>query len=184
MRQRWYLDSCALLNLYATKRLEELREVLEFDFLVTPWVAEEEALYVYEREGMARGRIVPVDLSTAFSSGGLRLESALSTEAELAMLIDLASNLDQGEAETIAAVILRGGALVTDDRKAIREVTARAPNIPVMTSIGLLKRWSEVVQPGQEELREVLLDVQIGGNFKPGHREPSLEWWTAILEAG
>ncbi len=183
MRQRWYLDSCALLNLYATKRLGEIAEVLEFEFLVTPWVAHEEALYVYERKGMARGSPVSVDLAAALTSGSLHLEPELSTDEELEALIDLAASLDQGEAETIAAVILRGGAFVTDDRKAIREITARAPDISVMTSIGLLKRWSEAVQLDAEALREVLLDVQIGGNFKPGHREPNLGWWTALLEA-
>ena len=182
MRQRWYLDSCALLNLYATKRLGEIAEVLDFEFLVTPWVAHEEALYVYEREGMARGSIVPMDLAAALTLGSLKLEPELSTDEELETLIDLAASLDQGEAETIAAVILRGGSFVTDDRKAIREVTARAPDISVMTSVGLLKKWSEAANLGSEEIREILLDVQIGGNFKPGHREPDLEWWEKILK--
>jgi predicted nucleic acid-binding protein len=171
-----------LLNLYATRRLEVIASQLTITFLVTPWVSQKEALFVFERQGMTQGARVPVDLTAAVSSNSLVLDAELSTDDELAMLVELSFEVDQGEAETIAAVMCRGGGLVTDDGKAMKAIASRSPDTPVITSVGLIRRWAESVGIQREALREVLLDMQLGGNFIPGRREPHLAWWNSIFE--
>jgi hypothetical protein len=177
---KWYLDGCALLNLYASKRFDQLAAGLGVAFLVTPRVAGE-ALYVFERESLSQGPQAPVDLSPLVHAGCLVIEPEPSTDEELEGLVEWALTLDEGEAEAVAVALCRGGGLVTDDRKAIRELTARSPDTPLLTTAGLLRRWAEAAKPPQQELREILLDIQIGGNFTPGRRDPDLEWWLRVL---
>lgn len=177
---RWYLDGCALLNLYASKRLDGIAAALNVSFLVTPRVASE-ALYVFERDGLSQGPQVTVNLTPLIRAGCLIIEPEPSTDEELKHFVEWALTVDEGEAEAIAIALCRGGGLVTDDRKAIREITTLFPDMPLLTTAGLLKRWAESGNPSQEELRKALQDIQVGGNFMPGKRDANFEWWQQCL---
>jgi len=116
------IDCCSLVNLYTG-----WGGLVELADLRGPWYVSRsvcgEAEYV--REYGTGGSIITValNLDDSFSSGRL---SSLTAEhgRELADYIDLAMELDDGEAESLALARNRGLVLVTDDRKVLR-LTAR-----------------------------------------------------------
>ncbi len=60
----WYfLDSCFLLNLSASGRLEQIAKALELRFSVIPKVYPNESQFVHRRDGQVRLEAVALDLS-------------------------------------------------------------------------------------------------------------------------
>lgn len=176
----WYIDACVLLNLYASDRLNDIVETFGLKLLVTPTVRKE-ALYVYERVGDKRGGMLPVKLGFFVQSKALILVPALSTEQELLAKLALARNLDDGEAETIAAAVVRGGGVITDDKKAQNILADLPTSLPSLTTAEILHQWSQQKSVDVAELREVLLNIQISGGFEPGRKEPLRKWWREIV---
>ena len=178
----WYfLDACSLLNLYATMRLEQIATTLDLQFSVLPVVYPNESQFIYARDGRTRLEPVPLDLSKALEAGFVRVEDDLS-DAENALYLEFAvANIDDGEAMTAAAAILRGSGLITDDRKARRIISKAAPQLEIISSIGLVRRWVEDQKTDLSEAREVLYNIEICGNYTIGKNEPELTWCQSIL---
>jgi len=176
----WHLDACSLMNLYASRRLERIAAELGVVFRVMPWVLEHESIYVYGREGLERTAPVLIDMSTSIAQGHVVVAGELATNAERDLLVELsARGLDRGEAETMAAVVIRQGGIVTDERKALKVLGQVSPSTAYKTTIGLMREWAEKANPNADELRESLWDIRVGGNFIPSPRDPDYEWWVA-----
>jgi predicted nucleic acid-binding protein len=177
----WYfLDACSLLNLYASGRLEQIATALGLQFSVLPVVYPNESQFVYARDGLRRLDSVPLDLSASLKSGAVRIEANLS-DAENVLYLEFANaDIDDGEAMTAAAAIVRGSGLVTDDRKARRVIAERAPQTEIIGSIGLVRRWVESQNVKTAEASEVLLNIEICGNYTIGKREPELAWCRSV----
>ena len=178
---RFYLDACSLINLYATKQLTSMAKDLKLTFYITPWVGQRESLYVLEQGVGGKRNKVPIDLSEGLARGVIVQDAPLMTSEELSLLVQFAQKVDQGEAETMAAVISRGGTLITDDGAAIKLLAKEAPEIPLFTSISFIKHWSELMGIRRDTLKALLLDMQAGGNYIPGRREVHLQWWQEII---
>jgi predicted nucleic acid-binding protein len=179
----WYfLDACSLLNLYATMRLERIASALGVQFSVLPVVYPNESQFIYARKGLSRLEPMALDLSAPLKAGLVRIERDLSDAENVLYLEFAAAGIDDGEAITAAAAILRGGGLVTDDRKARRVITENAPQMEIIGSIGLVRRWVETQNIDLVEAREVLLNLEICGNYTIGKREPELVWCQKIFK--
>ena len=177
----WYfLDACSLLNLYASGRLEQIATALGLQFSVLPVVYPNESQFVYTRKDSSRLGPVALDLSASLKTGIVRMGDDLS-DAENALFLEFAdAGIDDGEAMTAAAAILRGSGLVTDDRKARRVIAERAPQTEIIGSIGLVRRWVESQNVNIAEAREVLINIEICGNYAIGKREPELAWCQSV----
>ncbi len=175
------LDACCLINLAATGRMEELLRSIPAPVWVADLVFGSEALYLQRGGGdedtEERDRI---DLTSLRDAGLLHVVQP-EADAEFATFITLAVDLDDGEAVTGALALHRGADVATDDRKAIRVLTATSRGLRIWRTSELLKGWADRLAVPQGELREVLLNVQERARFRPGRGDPLREWWENIV---
>lgn len=177
---RILLDTCCLLNLYATGRSDDILRALPPRFAVAERVADE-AIYVRRGGGGDDAdEKEPIALQPLIAAGLLEVLT-LETEAESASFVTFAAELDDGEAMTCALALHRGWVVGTDDRKAQRVCGAGQPPLAVCTSPALLKAWAEVRQIAGAALRRVLLDVRERARFAPGKHDPLQAWWDVAL---
>lgn len=172
-----FLDACCLLNLAASGRFARVLDTLPARFAVAR-AAWGEVLYLEgPREEDDRE---PVDLERFLLPGFLEIAQP-ETEQEIAGYVDFAVHLDDGEAMTCALAQARGGAVATDDRKALRLLRALEPPVPVLTTSVLLKNWADAISASPLDLKRVLTDVERRGRFRPGRADPLFEWWEAAV---
>jgi predicted nucleic acid-binding protein len=119
-------------------------------------------------------------LDPYFQSGLLKLVK-LENETEQNLFVNLAAQIDDGEAATIAVAIRRGMQVVTDDKKAIRVLKQEAPALIQLTTVEIIKTWSEKekVEPGV--VKSALENVIKRANYFPSKKHPLFEWWRAML---
>ena len=122
----------------------------------------------------------PVDLTSLLEEGLIQL-MCLEHPAEEISFIDLAANLDDGEAVTGALAFRRGWSVATDDRKARRVLGQLSPPVELVSTLELLKLWAEEVQVPSDELGAAMAEMQSSASYRPGARDPLYEWWRSIV---
>ncbi len=170
------LDACVVINLYATRRMEEIvRSVPTLVGVVD--VVRREAGYV-RRGGSgddAEDREA-IDLAPMISAGAI--VPIRPTEPELETFLDLTLQLDDGEAMTAAVALARQAVVATDERKAIRIVEGR---VATRSSLELVKAWVDAHGLADDDVRTVLNDLRQRGHYVPSERHPLRPWWDAML---
>jgi predicted nucleic acid-binding protein len=175
------LDASCLLNLYASGRLQKIAQTLPQPFAVVDYVIQQEALYIRRRSSdNDQEEREPVKVESLVSAGLIQVMK-VNDEAEATTFVDLASEMDDGEALTCTLAMHRQCDVATDDRKAQRILSARAPQVLVTSTLALMKQWAELVGITKEELRAVLLNIRSGANYYPGERDPLYAWWRDIV---
>lgn len=171
------LDACAVLSLYATGRMREVIGAIDGPVAVVDTVAAE-ALFVRKIiDGVWEK--VPVDLAPLHRAGVLATLRA-ETEDELLTFIDLAVELDDGEAMTGALAIHRNCTVVTDDRKAERILAGR---VPLRSTLNLVKVWADGGGVPDDDLRPLLIAIDERG-YRPPRSHPLCAWWERIVSPG
>ena len=196
-----FLDACCAINVLASGAAQEILRSLPFQVAVTPRVLKEEVLYVRDeptREAAEDGSELELDLTATddpeiiiqkvglqplVESGAVGAAGPLSDE-ELETFVTLALELDDGEAETAAAAIHRGGAIATDDKKAIRVLGLHAPGLVILRTSDLLRTWVVTRSIPGERVRETLVAIERKASFLPPRDDPERAWWVRIVEAG
>lgn len=181
----WYLDACALINLFASGKFEEVARTLGLEFRVVPFVFNGEALEVHTRtEQGERGPREPMNLEPLIQAGALTVDAEPSSDEEAAFLAYAAlPAMDDGEAMTIAIAEARGGGVVTDDLPAWRTLEQHAPNAPRTTTLALIRRWAETTGADRMAVRDVLLEIELRGRYRPSAKWPESEyaWWRSMI---
>ncbi len=175
------LDANCLLNLYATGRLRDITVALPYQYWVADYVVELEAHYIW-RPSSTDGRDVrePVDLTSLLEECLIQLMS-LGDPAEEATFVELAADLDDGEAITGALAFHRGWSVATDDRKARHVLGQLHPPVRLVSTLELLKLWAEEVQVPRDELASAMAEMRSCASYIPGRRDPLYEWWRSIV---
>lgn len=179
-------DTSSLLNLVATGRAEEILRV----FGCSAYVER----VVYRGDGVRRGEVlylrplpeenrpgeqIPVDLSPLFASGMLT-ETELD-EAERALFVAYAAEIDDGEARSAAVAVHRGLWLMTDDRPCVN-LMASLPVPPiVMTMPDWVKEWVDHAGISLEALAETLRRIHHCANYHARRNHPLRDWWNSHL---
>jgi hypothetical protein len=175
------LDASCLLNLYASGKLRQIAEILPQPLAVAEYVVQQEALYIRRRPSEQEPEErEPVDLGSLVAAGLIQ-GLTLSSEAEATTFIDMAREMDDGEAMTCALAMHRQCDVATDDRKAQRVLSGRAPHIPIISTLAIVKQWAELAGITKAEIKVSLLNILSGANYYPGEREPLYAWWIDIL---
>ena len=175
------LDASCLINLYATGRLREIALALPYPLGVSDYVVEKEALYVWRAgASTAEDERALVDLEPLIEEGLIRV-MCLETEDEERSFVDLASTMDDGEAITGAIALHRAYAVATDDRKARRILTELPDAVPLVSTLELLKQWSELAPIPVAELRDAFAAMESGASYVPGERDPLSAWWRRVM---
>ena len=92
--------------------------------------------------------------------------------------IDLATELDDGEAMTLALAIHRAHTVATDDRKAIRLLANRCP---LLTTPNLIKTWVDHDQPPSLDTRTTIMNIRDHGRYAPHTDHPLRAWWDVTV---
>lgn len=179
--RRVLLDACCVINLFASGRVEEILSALPCHFYVAEKVTEE-ALYILPigEDADAPSEPEEIDLAPLITGGLIAIVRPESEEEETAY-VDFAAVLDDGEAMTCALAVFRNCDMATDERKAIRILSQRAPQVAIRTTASLIKGWVELIAADPRIVRHTLQSIQIRGRFRPGRQEPLLQWWDAAL---
>ena len=174
------LDCCSLLNLYATRRLEEILGSLRVRFAIAELVAGEAEYVLRGGDGVDAAEREQVDLQPLVLAGRLDIWRPES-EAEYVSLVNFAAELDDGEAMTCALALHRGAAVVTDDRKTLNLLPRLAPPVSALTTSQVIRSWTESSRIDRATLQAVLIDIQARARFTPGKYDPLVGWWKGIV---
>ncbi|MBK1629391.1 hypothetical protein CKO31_01300 [Thiohalocapsa halophila] len=186
MSETVVLDACCLINLAAADALDTWLGGLGLAWML-PEAVLHEALFLRGGDAAA-GEAETADATEPvrerlmlepYIAGGLLTIVQPQTDAELAAYVDLARELDDGEAMALAIAQRRGWQLATDDRKAIR--LADDARVPVLTTPTVVRRWADQLDPSAADLRAALTAIRDRARFLPSGRDPLCDWWMAQL---
>jgi len=168
------LDSCVLLNLAASDEIVDIVATISGTTFVAT-AARKEALFL--RDEAEPSTLVPLHVDDLLAIAEIQV-CDLATEDEEERFVELASDLDDGEAMSIAIATSRGMRFASDDQKARRvfmELAAKAEQLTCTSSI--LKEWAEARSVASERLKNALRRISVKARFTPSRRDPNAEWW-------
>ena len=169
------LDACVVINVAACGiDPRELAEINGYAFVTVSTVALEALFLNAASQGGAR-EVINLE---QWSVQGMITLTQLNP-IEIDFFIDLARQLDDGEAATLAAAICRGLPVATDDRKAIRVAGEQDPPVTVVPTSTLLRTWARETSAPQRDVSEALTRIEVEASFLPNRSDPHHSWWTA-----
>jgi predicted nucleic acid-binding protein len=136
----------------------------------------EESLYLRPLE--AEGRPEAVDLQTLIDAGVLT-SCQLEGSAEEDLYVSYASELDDGEAMSLAIAQSRNLALATDEKKARRLARENAPQLLIISTAEIIRAWAEDKE--RRDVAAVLRSILARARFRPPESDPLAIWWNEIL---
>ena len=173
------LDACCVLNLCASGHFVEILQSLPAQAVVTEVVREKELLTLKRLEGED-------------NKDALQLEIAI--RQDLLLVVDFESELeeetfvnyvfalgDDGESATGAIAIHRDWAIATDDKKALSYFQREAASLQTISTLEIVKHWSEEAGITSSELRAVLMAIRTKGRYILHRNHPLLSWWKNFM---
>jgi predicted nucleic acid-binding protein len=136
----------------------------------------EESLYLRPLE--AEGRPEPVDLQTLIAAGILtpcQIEGCVEED----LYVTYASELDDGEAMSLAIAQSRNLALVTDERKARRLARENVPHLSIISTAEIIRAWAE--GNGRRDIVAAVRSILARARFRPADSDPLAKWWNETL---
>ena len=173
------LDSCAIVNLYASAFFESLVESLDGVACIADYVMRE-SQFIRNTNEHGEEEKEPIRLDS-YIQGGLIRVLELESEFEFEQFLSLALRLDDGEAATLAIAASRKGTLITDDRKAL-SIAEELP-VPTLTTAEVLYRWAERLQLSEQESCIALQNIRFRARYEPGKRHPRWPWWQSVIDS-
>jgi predicted nucleic acid-binding protein len=170
------LDTCVLLNLLATGKIESILGALSKRWLVCAAV-EKESLYLRTED--PNNPLQPVSLAPLLSAKLLEI-CDIENADEAQLYVNYSARLDDGEAMSVALAVARGYHLATDERKARRIFleTGAAPQLSGTSNI--IKEWTEIEKISRERAKSVLLAGVHKARFLPSASNENLQWWNEL----
>jgi predicted nucleic acid-binding protein len=176
------LDACALINLYASGFMGEIISSRQAQCYVVEQ-ALQESLFIRRPSDTGVGfDKEPVKLDSYFQNKMLQTVK-LESEAEQNLFVDLALQIDDGEAATIAIAISRHMQVATDDKKAVRILKQEAPDIVCFSTLEVIKAWSEKLSVNSEQMKVALSSILKHANYRPGKGHKLFEWWQNTMNS-
>lgn len=160
------LDACCAITLFHSGKMEEILMAACENAAITS--------YVYEHE------LDTVNLTPLVNTGRIAVLAPVN-DLEMAMIVDLAYELDDGEAHTGAIAVCRGWAIATDDSKAIRRLKRRdsSLSLSLFTTPDLINHWAMGTSVTEAELQAILTQISGQAKYRPAVTHPLRRWWDA-----
>lgn len=173
------LDSCLVLNLYSTGRMEEIVRSLGAPVSVTDFTRTHEAKWVGAGRLSEPGSDVEmVDLSGMIRSACLR-EVKLDTEREADLLVEMVGVMDDGEAIAAAIATARNLTFGSDDKKARSILSRRVPPVRLLSTAQVIQCWAKRADVSPAVLGTALDRVRTRARFVPPSDDALCPWWLA-----
>jgi predicted nucleic acid-binding protein len=170
-------DASALLNLLAAERLAVIAQVSGWQFAICPAVRDE----VKKLRDPQTGEMAPVDIAPLIDTGLLRVLE-LAGDAELALYVEQAAVVDDGEAMSIAIAANRGLTLAIDDKQAVNHTRRTFPNLRLWSTPEILKHWAEAGNVEASMLREAIQLIEARARYFPHKLHPLAQWWQMMRQ--
>lgn len=174
------LDACCILNFCASGNFIAILKAIPAQVVVTEVVKSKELLTLQRLENEENEGAIQFE--TAIEQGLISIVE-FESEAEEETFLKYASELgDDGESATCAIAFHRGWAIATDDRKAISFFQNEAPHLQILSTLEVIKHWSEEVNLNPTQLRLALDTMRIKGRYIPYRNHPLLTWWQTFIK--
>jgi hypothetical protein len=150
-----------------------------FQFAAVDYVLQEEVRHIWDPDSPEDAAAkVTVNVSSYIEDGLIRVIHLDHPKEEL-YFVNLASEMDDGEAVTGAISLHRGYPVATDDHKTRRVLSEILPSIQLLSTLDLLKLWGTSKPPA--ELRKAMNATWRGTGFYPEEHDALYPWWRFIL---
>ncbi|GFE72037.1 hypothetical protein [Chroococcus sp. FPU101] len=174
------LDACCVLNFCASGHFIAILKSIPAQVVVSEVVREKELITLQRLKDEENEDAIQFE--TAITQG-LLLVVDFETELEEETFVNYAFELgDDGESATCAISINRGWAIATDDRKAVSFSQKEAPHLQILSTLEIIKNWSEKTNPALTELRAILTAIRIKGRYRPSRSHPLFSWWENLIQ--
>ena len=167
------IDACCLINLCAVGDLQRWLSSLGFEWHL-PSAVLQETLYLRATDDEGNPTAEDIEIERLLEAG-LMAECTVQSGDEMPSYVELAADLDDGEAMALAIARARGWILATDDRKARRR--AAEMDVQVITTPELMRRSAGRSALSAGEIRTALQRIQRHARFVPAGDFPEYEWW-------
>lgn len=168
------LDACCVLNFCASGNFLGILKSIPAEVVVTTVVQE------YELRTLQR-------LKEEDNQGAIQFEEAIKqgllkvvdfeSEPEEELFVNYAAILDDGESATCAIAVHRQWAIASDDKRAIAFMQKEDSHIQILSTLEIIKHWSETAGLNSSELRDVLKTIRLKGRYIPSRNDPLRSWW-------
>lgn len=173
------IDCCSLINLYAGwGGLSEVKALGHIWYVAEAVLSEAQFVGQFQPDGAIER--VPIDFA-ALQKSHLVASVKPESDAEKSDYVDFSTELDDGEAQSLAIAKHRSFTLLTDDRKAIRIAQSPEVNVSVLTTPQILRQWSALNPANATRVPEILSRIQTLARFSPRRDSPDAEWWQEQL---
>ena len=173
------LDACCVLNFCASGYLIEILKSIPAQIVVTEVVIERELLTL---QRLKDENNEDIDQFEAAIEKGLVLIINFDSESEEETFLNYVFELgDDGESATCAIAFHRGWAIATDDKKAISFFQREAPHRQVLSTLAIVKNWSEKENLSSVSLRSAVYAIRTKGRYRPHRNHPLLSWWEDVM---
>jgi predicted nucleic acid-binding protein len=174
------LDACCILNFYASGHFIKILKSIPAQVVVTEVVREKELITLQSiKDEENRGAI---QFETAITQG-LLLVVDFESDLEAETFVNYAAELgDDGESATCAIAVHRGWAIATDDKRATSFSKREAPHLQVLSTLEIIKNWSEADNLTLVDLQTILSAIRIKGKYIPHKNHPLLSWWKDSIQ--
>jgi len=174
------LDACCVLNFCASGHFMAILKSIPAQVVVTEVVREKELITLQRLEDEENEGAIQFE--TAITQGLLSVVD-FELESEEETFVNYASELgDDGESATCAIAVHRGWAIATDDKKAISFSQKEAPHLQILSTLEIIKNWSELENLASAKLRNVISAIQTKGRYVPPRNHPLFSWWRNVTQ--
>ncbi len=177
MTELLIVDACVLINLVASEILADIGQANGVEFGVARPAANE-SLFIYlpTEHGIEK---TTIDIRGLEAAGQIRLLDFQA--AELQTFVEMAGNIGDGEAATLAIAVHRRQRMATDDRRALRFIEEQQLQLAADRTSSLLRRWANVSKATKPAVAEILLRIRNRASFEPNRSDPNHDWWIAAI---
>jgi len=173
------LDACCILNFFASGHLIKIIQSMPARVVVSEVVKERELLTLHRLVNESNEDINQFESAI---EKGLLTVTDFSSESEEETFVNYVFELgDDGESATCAIAVHRGWAIATDDKKAITFFQKEAPHLQILSTLAIVKNWSEVENVPRETLRSALKAIKTRGRYIPHRNHPLRPWWEDVI---
>jgi predicted nucleic acid-binding protein len=169
------VDACCFINVYASRDLRGFLTASSWTWHI-PQPALAESLYIRVTNDDGEEDRKRIDPQACLDEGLITLVNV--EDAEAALYVQLAGELDDGEAMALAIAKLRGWILATDDRKAQR--FANHQGVEVITTPELIQDWAKSASMTPTKIKAVLGNIESGARYAPAENAPGYGWWMSF----
>lgn len=173
------LDACCVLNFCASGHLIEIIQSIPAQVVVTEVVREKELLTL---QRLADENNKDMSQFEESMKKGLLAITDFNSESEEETFVNYVFEMgDDGESATCAIAIHREWAIATDDKKAVSFFQREAPHLQILSTLAIIKNWSEIENISAATLRSALTAIRTRGRYMPHRYHPLLGWWENVM---